>query len=173
MRFAYNVLTHTPLWVFPLFTYLVWQGIRAMRPRTTRLSRALIVPAVFIVWGVSRLGLRLDSVWPLVAWITAVLALTPVGFLTPRPFELDHATGEIRRPGSVFPLIRNVTVFALQYTVAVIAAVDPDGRTAAAIFGRAVSGATAGYFIGSTVALLRQYREKRDGDVAVKYDAEG
>jgi hypothetical protein len=30
-----------------------------------------------------------------------------------------------------------------------------------------------GYFIGSTIALLRQYREKRGGDVAVKHDAEG
>ena len=46
----------------------------------------------------------------------------PVGVLTPRPFEVDHATGQIIRPGSVVPLIRNVLVFALQYTVAVIAA---------------------------------------------------
>jgi hypothetical protein len=167
MRFAYNVVIHTPLWVFPLLAYLVWQGIRAMRPRTTPLWRALIVPAVFIVWGLSRLGLRQHSVWPLVAWISAALALTTVGFSTPRQFELDHATGEIRRPGSVFPLIRNVTVFALQYSVAVIAAVDPDGRTAAAIVGRAISGATAGYFIGSTIALLRAYWQKRQRDLRI------
>jgi hypothetical protein len=162
MQFARGIVTHTPLWVFPLFAYLVWQGVKAMRPRTTTIWRALIVPLVFIIWGVSRIGLsHQNNMWPLAAWITAALALLPVGLLTPRPFELDHASGEITRPGSWFPLIRNVTVFALQYTGAVIAAVNPGGGTVAAIVGRAISGATAGYFIGSTVALLRQYTKKR------------
>jgi hypothetical protein len=166
MQFALGIVTHTPLWVFPLFAYLVWQGVKAMRPRTTTIWRALIVPLVFIIWGVSRVGLNHQgNMWPLVAWITAALALMPVGLLTPLPFELDHASGEITRPGSWFPLIRNVTVFALQYTVAVIAAVNPGGGTIAAIAGRAISGATAGYFIGSTVALLRQYWKKRAMDV--------
>jgi hypothetical protein len=140
----------------------VWQGIKAMQPRTTSIWRALIVPMVFIVWGVSRIGLgHQDSVGPLIGWIVAALALLPVGILTPRPFEVDHVSGQIIRPGSVFPLVRNVIVFSLQYTVAVIAAVDPDGRTAAAITGRAISGATAGYFLGSTIGLLREYWRKR------------
>jgi hypothetical protein len=162
MQFAVGIVTHTPLWVFPLFAYLVWQGFKARQPRTSAVWRALIVPLVFIVWGVSRIGLQhRDSVWPLVAWIAAALLLLPAGLLTPRPFELDHANGQIIRPGSWFPLIGNVTVFALQYTVAVIAAVHPGGGTGASIVGRAISGATAGYFIGSTVALLREYFRKR------------
>jgi len=162
MRFAWQVLIHTPLWVFPLFGYLVWQGIKAMRPRTTSIWRSLIVPTVFIVWGMSRLLSRQqDNMWPLLSWISAALALMPVGLLTTKPFELDHATGQISRPGSPVPLIRNVSVFALQYTVAVIAAVDPDGRTVATLIGRAVSGATTGYFFGRTIALLRQYRKQR------------
>ena len=162
MRFAWQVLIHTPLWVFPLFGYLVWQGIKAMRPRTTSIWRSLIVPAVFIVWGLSRLLSRQqDSMWPLLSWIAAALALIAIGLLTTKPFELDHTTGQISRPGSSVPLIRNVSVFALQYTVAVIAAIDPDGRTVAALIGRAVSGATTGYFLGRTIALLRQYRKQR------------
>jgi hypothetical protein len=166
MRFAWQILIHTPLWVFPLFGYLVWQGIKAMRPRTTSIWRALIVPAVFIVWGMSRLLARQqDSAWPLFSWVAAALALIPVGLLTTKPFELDHATGQITRPGSPVPLIRNVSVFALQYTVAVIAAVDPDGRTAATLIGRAVSGATTGYFLGRTIALLRQYWKQREADI--------
>jgi hypothetical protein len=165
MRFAYQILIHTPLWVFPLFAYLVWQGIKAMQPRSTTISRALIVPAVFIVWGLSRLMSRNhDNIWPLASWIAAALALAPIGLLTAKPFELDHQTGEIRRPGSPIPLIRNVTVFALQYAIAVIAAVDPDGRTVATVIGRAVAGATTGYFLGRTMALLRQYWRQRKAD---------
>lgn len=166
MIFTYQVLVHTPLWVWPLFAYLVWQGIKAMQPRRTPIWRALIVPAVFIVWGVSRIGFgHQDGTWPLIAWIAAALALLPLGVLTPRPFDVDHTTGEIIRPGSAFALVRNLVVFSLQYTVGVISAIDAGDRAVAFIAGRAISGATAGYFIGSTVALLIAYRSKRAADV--------
>jgi hypothetical protein len=132
-----------------------------MQPRTTPLWRALIVPVVFIVWGMSRMGFEhQDSAWPLVAWIAAALVLMPLGVLTPRPFEVDHVTGQIIRPGSAFALIRNLIVFVLQYAVGVITAIDASDRALAIIIGRAISGATAGYFIGSTIALLIAYRRK-------------
>ena len=166
MTFAYQILVHTPPWVWVLLGYLVWQGIKAMQPRTVPIWRALIVPVVFIVWGISRIGLgHQDSAWPLLAWIAAALALLPLGVLTPRPFDVDHKTGEIIRPGSAFALIRNLVVFTLQYTVSVISAIDADDRAVAFIVGRAISGATAGYFFGSMIALLLAYRRKRAEDV--------
>jgi hypothetical protein len=166
MRFAWQILVHTPIWVFPLLAWLIWQGIKAMRPRTVTIWRSLIVPAVFIVWGLSRLLSRQqDAMWPLLSWGAAAAVLLTLGLLSARPFELDHTTGEIKRPGSVVPLIRNLTVFALQYTVAVIAAVDPHDATTAAIVGRAISGGTTGYFLGGTVALLRQYFKQRKEDI--------
>jgi len=165
MKFAWQVLIHTPIWVFPLFAYLVWLGIKAMRPRTVTIWRSLIVPAVFIVWGLSRLFSSRDFAEPLASWLGAAVVLLLVGLLAAKPFELDHTTGEIKRPGSVVPLIRNITVFALQYTVAVIAAVDPHDATAVAIVGRAISGGTTGYFLGRTIALLRQYFRQRKADL--------
>jgi hypothetical protein len=166
MKFARQVLIHTPIWVFPLFAYLIWLGIKAMRPRTVTIWRSLIVPAVFIVWGLSRLLSRQQDVfWPLVTWLAAAAVLLLIGLLTAQPFELDHTAGEIKRPGSWMPLIRNVTVFALQYTVAVISAVDPHDATTAAIVGRAISGGTTGYFLGRTVAMLRQYFRQRKADL--------
>jgi Family of unknown function (DUF6622) len=166
MNFALGIITHTPLWAWILLAYLVWQGIKAMGPRTTTIWRALIVPAVFIIWGLSRISLgQRGNVWPLIAWIVAAMALMPVGVVTPRPFEVDHATGQIIRPGSAFPLIRNIIVFAMQYTVAVLAAIHADDHGVAAIVGRAVSGATSGYFIGSTIAMLREYWRKRQADL--------
>ena len=162
MQFALGIIRHTPLWAWALLAYLVWQGIKAMQPRTTTIWRALIVPAVFIIWGLTRLGFgQQGSAAPLIAWITAALVLLPVGILTPRPFEVDHDTGLIKRPGSVYPLIRNIVVFALQYTIAVLAAIHADDLAIGSHVGRAVSGAMSGYFIGSTIAMLREYRRKR------------
>ncbi|MDA9413237.1 MULTISPECIES: DUF6622 family protein [unclassified Bradyrhizobium] len=166
MMFAYQILVHTPLWVWILLAYLVWQGIKSMQPRKAPIWRALIVPVVFIVWGVSRIGFgHQDSQWPLVAWVFAAIVLLPLGVLTPRPFDVDHKTGEIIRPGSAFALIRNLVVFTLQYTVSVISAIDAGDRALAIVVGRAISGATAGYFFGSMIALLLAYRRKRAQDV--------
>jgi hypothetical protein len=162
MKFALGIITHTPPWAWILLAYLIWQGFKAMGPRTTTIWRALIVPAIFIVWGLSRIGFGGQANFlPLAVWIAAALALLPVGILTPRPFEVDHATGQIIRPGSVFPLVRNLIVFALQYTVAVMAAIHADDHAVGAIVARAVSGATSGYFLGSSIALLREYWRKR------------
>jgi len=74
MTTAYQILTQTPLWVWILLAYLIWQGMQAMQPRTTPIWRALILPVVFIVWGVSRIGFgHQASAWPLVVWIAAAL----------------------------------------------------------------------------------------------------
>jgi putative effector of murein hydrolase LrgA (UPF0299 family) len=64
----------------------------------------------------------------------------------------------VTRPGSAVPLVRNITVFLLQYGVAVATAMKLEPHTAVAIIGHAVSGASAGYFSGWVVALLRRYR---------------
>jgi uncharacterized protein DUF6622 len=168
MQFVTQILIHTPLWVWPLFAYLVWLGIQAMRPRTTTIWRSLIVPAIFIIWGLSGLvSQSQNTVLPLVAWLAAALVLGATGFLLAKPFELDHTTGEIKRPGSIVPLIRNLTIFALQYTVRVIMAIDPEARLTATVVGRAVGGAMTGYFLGRTVALLRQYYKQRQADLKI------
>jgi uncharacterized protein DUF6622 len=165
MEFAHQVLIHTPIWVFALLAYLVWQGISAMRPRTTTMWRSLLVPAVFIIWGLSRLlSDQQAGSGGLLSWILSASVLAPIGYAAAKPFKLDRATGQITRPGSVLPLIRNVSVFALQYAVAVTTAVDPSGSTLASLMGRAVSGATTGYFLGRTIAQLRQYIRERRAD---------
>ena len=61
MQFAWQILIHTPLWAFALLAFLVWQGIKAMRPRTVTIWRSLIVPALVVdigkrVWWPSRLA---------------------------------------------------------------------------------------------------------------------
>ena len=167
--FASQILIHTPLWVWALLACLVWQGIQAMKPRKAPIWRALILPVVFVVWGVSRISFgHQDGQWPLVAWMLAALVLLPVGALTPRRFDVDHNTGEILRPGSVFGLVRNLVVFALQYTVSVISAIDAGDGASAVIAGRAISGATAAYFLGSMIALLLAYRGKRAADLQTR-----
>ena len=88
--------------------------------------------------------------------VLAALAL----YTGPRSVTIDGETDRIQRPGSVVPLIRNITVFVLQYAVAVVTAMKLGAAWEVAAAGQAVSGACAGYFLGWTIALLRSYRAR-------------
>jgi hypothetical protein len=88
--------------------------------------------------------------------VFATLAL----YTGPRSVTVDGETGRILRPGSVVPLVRNITVFVLQYAVAVVTAMKLDSSGEVAMAGQLVSGACAGYFLGWTIALLRSYRAR-------------
>jgi len=76
MLTATRILTNTPLWVFALLAYLIWQGSQSLRPRTQPIWRMLIVPLVFFLMGLSRLVTARDSgLEPLLAWLVAALLL--------------------------------------------------------------------------------------------------
>ena len=124
MQIAFRILANTPVWVFALLAYLIWQGWQAMRPRTQPIWRMLIVPLVFLLMGLSRLVLaRGNGLEPLLTWfVTAILFASLALFRGPQLLAVDKARGEVTRPGSAGPLIRNITVFSLQYAVAVASA---------------------------------------------------
>jgi hypothetical protein len=120
----------------------------------------LIVPLVFFLMGLSRLVLARDTTLePLLAWLAALILFAALGlFNGPRLLAVDRQKGVVTRPASIGPLARNVTVFSLQYGVAVATAMKLEPRAAVAIIGHAVSGASTGYFSGWAVALWRRYR---------------
>jgi hypothetical protein len=161
MQVAIRILANTPPWVWPLLAYLIWQGSQAMRRRTQPIWRMLIVPLVFFLMGLSRLLTARDSgVEPLVAWLAAAVLFAWLALsYPPQLLAVDRKNRTVTRPGSIAPLVRNITVFVLQYGVAVATAMKLEPHTAVAIIGHAVSGASAGYFSGWTVALLRRYRD--------------
>jgi hypothetical protein len=160
MPIAARILANTPVWVFLLLAYLVWQGLQGLRPRTQPIWRMLIVPLVFFLMGLSRLiasgnyGLEALLAWLMAAVLFASLAL----YRGPRLLAADRTSGKVTRPGSAIPLVRNITVFTLQYGVAVATAMKLEPHATVAIVGHAISGACAGYFSGWTAALLRRYR---------------
>ena len=156
MQIAFRILANTPLWVFALLAYLIWQGWQARRPRTQAIWRMLVVPLVFFLMGLSRLVLAHHGLEPLLAWLAAAI---PFGALAlwrgPKLLAVDRARGVVSRPGSAAPL---------QYGIAVATAMKLEPHAAVAIIGHAVSGASAGYFSGWAAALLRRYRNFDRGE---------
>lgn len=159
MQTLIGFLTNTPLWVYAILAYLIWQGTQALRTRTMPIWRVLIVPLVFIGLGVSRmLQTHGQGVLPFAAWGVAAAVFAGLAFAAgARVIAVDRDAGPVTRPGGPLTLIRNVVVFVLQYAVAASAAMHVGGPVVG-IAGNAVSGATAGFFIGFAASLLKRYR---------------
>jgi uncharacterized membrane protein len=159
MLSAEHVLAHTPPWVALILAYLIWQGVQSLRQRQLPLWRVLVVPAMFIASGLSRIvGSSSVGSGALLPWAAALVVFMPLAFATgPRLLAVDRRTGEVTRPGSVVPLIRNVLVFILQYTAVVMVGGGMRGSHEAAVAAHVISGATAGYFIGWVIVALRHY----------------
>jgi hypothetical protein len=156
---AVAIVTHTPFYVWILLAYLVWQGVKAARPQTVGLVRLLIVPTAFVALGIAMLMSYHADAGAMLAWGLALILFAPLGYGTgPRLLAVDPRARMVRRPGSTAPLVRNVTVFVLQYAVAVLTALHQDRHAVLFLVGRAVSGATAGYFVGWLLAFRQHYR---------------
>jgi multisubunit Na+/H+ antiporter MnhC subunit len=159
----YQILTHTPLWVWALLAFLIYRGLNAMQPRMITPSRALILPLVFLVWGLSGLinsrSLVLDLALALfvVGALVGLAAGSALATLTPAP-RLDQQAGALAMPGSPIPLAMIVTAFVIKYVGAVALAMASDPATQAEIAGALalIGGAFAGLFWGRTLALFRR-----------------
>lgn len=160
MSFILAALSHTPVYVWALLAYLVWQGALSLRPREQSVPRMLIVPAIFAATGLLLIVREpAGGRPPLLAWAGGAALLVPVGLATgPVLLGVDRHRRLITRAGSTVPLARNLVLFTLQYGLAVATALRPEDRPWLTLAGHAVSGASIGYFAGWAVTFRRRYR---------------
>ena len=155
------ILVHTPVWVYALFALLVFLGAQGLRPRIVTLRRLVILPAVFIVWGIEGLVTKPNFSALLMAdWIAAIAAGVALAALIVRFPDLraDRDSRRVHLPASVQPLIRNIVIFLARYSLGVAMAMLPAAREHLAFWDVAVSGLSAGYFLGWLGRLAVAYR---------------
>ncbi|MBI1778127.1 MAG: hypothetical protein HYR63_22540 [Proteobacteria bacterium] len=153
------ILQGTPLWVYPLLGLLIYLGLQARRERVARPLRLLITPAVFIGWGIVGVLVK-PGFGPVLAldWLGAAAAGMALAAASLDTSRWRVEGGLVRLPGSWFPLIRNLAIFAAKYALAVAAATLPGRRGSLVLWDVAVSGASVGYFAFWLVQLARLYR---------------
>jgi hypothetical protein len=156
------VLSHTPLWVYGLFAFLMWRGLNAMTEAKVSPWRLALIPAAFVIWGASGLFQKNGfSALTVSAFFVAALAGAALGLalLWRTPVEIDRANGLINRPAdyTVLPLI--LLAFGVKYTLAVMVAMTPALQAEPMVMasGMAASGLFAGIFIGKLTVYWTRY----------------
>ncbi|MDR2310825.1 MAG: hypothetical protein LBE54_07555 [Brucellaceae bacterium] len=159
-----EILTHTPWWVWVLLVYLVYVGVRLLSPTTVSPKGMLLMPSIFLLWGIYGIFNKLAMPWT--ALLIFAVALI-VGLLLGRilmamqqPAMLDSETGMVQRPGSVVPIIVILLNFGCLYGLSVYAAYHPNSLQElnfTAIYSVDL-GLTSGFFWGiSWVILMKAF----------------
>lgn len=151
-------LHHVPWWVLPLFGYLLVQGLKQMQARRVSLRRVVLLPLVMLAWSLARkFG---GEAWEpqLLASLLGIALGLAVSLLAgvPRGLAYDGATREVWVPGSPWPLILMMAVFALRFALGVLQARAPALAAAPEFLvgSRLVLGLFGGIFLARLVAVL-------------------
>jgi hypothetical protein len=164
MVFALNVLRGTPWWAFALLAVLILFGVQALKPRTVSIWRLLIVPLVFIGWGLISLFRPGVSPFIVLDWLVAAAVGGAIAWALVREGDVrvDRA-GVVTLAGSALPLIRNLLIFAAKYGITAAMTINPARRADFVPWDAAISGASAGYFVAWLVMFALVYRRASAG----------
>ena len=158
-----EVVRHTPTWVWVVLALLVVLGGSQLRDhRLPRLSVALLPLGLgaYSLWGALLLfGMHAAAAaaWAvgagLTAWVSHRFAWSP-------GVSHDPATDRFNVPGSAWPLVLMLTVFAVRYSVVVTLVFHRDGADDAgfAIGASAVYGVLSGLIAGRALNILGSAR---------------
>lgn len=159
----FQIIAHTPTWVFGIFLLLAWRGAKQMLTREVGLVGITVMPLAmigFALYGVaSAFGHSQAGLLALVAW--AVAAAVSGIWMQARPLsprtQYDPALRKFLLPGSPWPLVRMMGIFLTKYVVGVTLVLHP-GLAHDSGFALAVSalyGLFSGVFAGGTLRLWR------------------
>lgn len=155
------VLGGTPLWVWALLAYVVWQGARAMRDRAVSPGSLLVMPAVFLALSARPMLETASRAAEFVPpWLAGLALGAALGWWIAARSPASARPGALLLPGTWTVLAASLLFFGIQYWLGAQRAVRPDALrewplAAAAPFASALG---AGFFAGRAGSLLRRYR---------------
>ena len=123
------VLSGIPLWVYPLFVYGVYSGVRGCFVRNLRVGALIVLPLLFLGLSVSSLvGVLSKAPMVLVLYLLSFGLGVTLGwfFLTREPLSVDKEKAVLRVTGSALGLVMFVIIFTVKFAYGFEAAVAPE-----------------------------------------------
>jgi uncharacterized integral membrane protein len=160
----YQILVHTPIWVWVVLALLVARGWMSTRARDGSLGALFILPVIMLAIGlqgmVSRFGVE---AMPWGAWLAAFIVFGFGGWLTVRQNAVAATEKGLRLAGSYWPLVIILAIFILRYFSEVIRALNPEMMQEPLAVGlvSALYGTVTGMFLGRLARIVSLYRASR------------
>jgi len=158
-----EIITYTPLWVWPLFLLLIALGVRSSRTRVVRLRTLYIVPCIYLLLSLRTMFLQNVSFTIIDGWALGVLLGSAIGWFIcrNRQVRFDRTNRLIELPGEWLTLIMIVTYFIIRdyynYEFLLTPSLGHDIEFLLVYY--IITGAFTGFFLGRTVLYIRRYKK--------------
>lgn len=165
MEAIIEALKGTPWWVYILFFYLVYIGIKAMKTQVVSLKTVFILPVLFLVWGLYNLIERKELIAILeisTLTITFIIGIVIGSLLmATKEIQADKKKHLLTFPGGPLTLILILLIFATKYYFSYMYALDPTAFKDRdfVLTDLSSSGIITGVFVGRALCLLRKYKK--------------
>jgi hypothetical protein len=125
---VWQILTHTPVWVWLMLSALLILGVMQSRPRLVARWQLLALPLALLLLGLWSMAPGFAA-QPLAAvvWLASLVLGGRVGLKLPRASGTRwlQTQQRLQLPGSWMPMLIIVTIFVLRYVVGVAQAMHP------------------------------------------------
>ena len=119
-------LLDTPWWVYVIFIYVIYRGVRASQTRVISLARLFILPLIIVVFaGHGLLSMTTLTMTLIINWLITFIVGFVIGWwlMKIRGIKVDHKKGLLEVQGSWISLI---VIFCSKYYVGYMSAVHPE-----------------------------------------------
>lgn len=164
MSFLWQVIVHTPAWVWLLLLLLLWLGWSGLKSRVVPIWRPALLPLIGVGVGVSGLAQSSQPALAIASWLAGLLvALTPGYLLGCRRPARRLPDGHLEIPGSWFALVFGLSVFLVRYALGVLFGLAPALRSEPlwVSLSAGVGGVVAGVGLGWLAGVLGRPRRVR------------
>ena len=161
-EFLIGVVTHTPVWVWVLFLFLLSRGIKARKPATVTLERLAIIPGIFLVWDIYDLVVyRQLTLVTLALWFAGIVVGAALGYVLIKRTVVTRtdAPRTLFRQADYTALPFMMLAFGVKYVLGVMSAISPQTLQQPAMSALAIvsGGVFAGVFIGKFARYVGVY----------------
>ncbi len=162
MPSLFEIVAHTPTWVWLVMALVLWLGLQGLRPRVVPVWRPALLPLVGLTMSLTGVAQALHPGLALAGWSAAFLLALPLGHAIGRRRPIRRRPdGRLEISGGWFALIFGVSIFAVRYALGVLFGVAPALAHQPLWIGlsAAIGGFIAGVGVGWFSGLLLQVRQ--------------
>ena len=163
LQIIWEIINHTPTWVWFIFGWLLIIGIKALRKNTAHIGKLFVLPTTFFAMAIHTLATESVITWIIpFAFVTSCVAFISIGWAIGKGQQLtiDKNQWQITLPGSSFTLILVMTIFALKYYFGYTIAAHPEVAQTLAF--KIMKFACSGGLTGLAIGRLSYYMQRME-----------
>jgi hypothetical protein len=156
-----KILTSIPWFVWLLFGYVIFTGVKALHSQVLSIKKIFIVPMIFLYMGINGLMKQNQPIACVAIWLGFFASAAYIIWRWMQPLKVvcDRQKGLIRLPGNWTTLVLLLSIFVSKFTFGFLSATHPELKSffLFCLTELSISGIICGISSGRFISLLMKF----------------